>query len=223
MSKRHLDAKTRYPELEKLPLALVVASRKLRPYFHTHSIEVLTNYPLRQVLQKLEPSSRLLKWAIELGQFDVSYCLWTTIKGQALADLIAKFTCTDTTEVTRTTSDAEATKVVETWNGENSITNQEETNQWVLYVDDASNENGFEASMMLINPKGHKIHCAPHFGFSVSNNEAEYEALIAGLCLARELRVGNLKIYRDSQLVVNQLNDVDLVRGERIAAYLQKA
>ena len=67
MSKRHLDAKTRYPELEKLPLALVVASRKLRPYFHTHLIEVLTNYPLRQVLQKLEPSGRLLKWAIEVG------------------------------------------------------------------------------------------------------------------------------------------------------------
>ena len=42
MSKRLLDAETRYPELEKLDLALMVASRKLRPYFHAHSIEVLT-------------------------------------------------------------------------------------------------------------------------------------------------------------------------------------
>ena len=50
MRKRLLDAKTRYPELEKLALALIVASRKLRPYFHAHIIEVLTNYPLRQVL-----------------------------------------------------------------------------------------------------------------------------------------------------------------------------
>ena len=50
MSKRLLDAETRYPELEKLFLALVITSKKLRPYFHTYTIEVLTNYPLRQVL-----------------------------------------------------------------------------------------------------------------------------------------------------------------------------
>ena len=43
MSKRHLDAKTRYLELEKLALTLMVASRKLMPYFHAHPIEVLTN------------------------------------------------------------------------------------------------------------------------------------------------------------------------------------
>ena len=47
MSKRLLDVETRYPKFEKLALALIVPSRKLRPYFHAHSIEVLTNYPLR--------------------------------------------------------------------------------------------------------------------------------------------------------------------------------
>ena len=47
MSKRLLDVETRDLELEKLALAFVVESRKLRPYFHAHSIEVLTNYPLR--------------------------------------------------------------------------------------------------------------------------------------------------------------------------------
>ena len=46
MRKRLLDAETRYPELEKLALALVVASKKLRLYFHAHSIKVLTNYSL---------------------------------------------------------------------------------------------------------------------------------------------------------------------------------
>ena len=50
MSKRLLDAETKYPEFEKLALNLVMASRKLRPYFHSHTIEVLMNYPLRQVL-----------------------------------------------------------------------------------------------------------------------------------------------------------------------------
>ena len=61
MSKKLLDEEPRYLELEKLPLALMVASKKLRPYFHTHANEVLTNYPLRQVLQKPKASGRLLK------------------------------------------------------------------------------------------------------------------------------------------------------------------
>ena len=67
VSKSLLDAETRYPKLEKLALALMVASGKLRPCFHAHLIEVLTDYPLHQVLQKLEASGWLLKWAIELG------------------------------------------------------------------------------------------------------------------------------------------------------------
>ena len=61
MSKRLLDAETKYPEFEKLALALMVASRKLRPYFYAHLIEVLTNYPLSQVLQKPEALGRFLK------------------------------------------------------------------------------------------------------------------------------------------------------------------
>ena len=77
--------------------------------------------------------------------------------------------------------------------------------------------------MMLISPEGYKIHCAICFGFKVSNNEAEYEALIVGLCLARELQVCNVKIFSDSQLVVNQVNDIYLVRREKMVAYLEKA
>ena len=64
---RFLDTETRYPKLKKLSLALVITSRKLRPYFHAHSIEVLNNYPLCQLLQKAEASGRLLKRAIKLG------------------------------------------------------------------------------------------------------------------------------------------------------------
>ena len=73
VSKRLLDAETRYLELEKLTLTLVIASRKLSPYFHGHSIEVLTNYPLGEMLQKPKPLGKLLKWAIKLGQFDGNY------------------------------------------------------------------------------------------------------------------------------------------------------
>ena len=89
-------------------------------------------------------------------------------------------------------------KGVETGNNETSAIRQEDADQWNLYVDSAFNENGSRASMMLISPEGHKIHYALRFGFSVSNNKDEYEALIAGMRLARELRAHNLKIYSDS-------------------------
>ena len=70
------------------------------------------------------------------------------------------------------TNNAETMKGVETGNGETSTIGLEDADQWILYVDDTSNENGSRASMVLISPEGHKIHYALHFGFSASNNEA---------------------------------------------------
>ena len=55
------------------------------------------------------------------------------------------------------------------------------------------------------------------------NNNAEYEALILGLWLAKELQAHNIQIYSNSQLVVNQVNDIYLARGDMMAAYLEKA
>jgi hypothetical protein len=54
-------AEERYPQIEKLAFALVMASRKLRPYFQAHTIWVLMEYPLRKVIQKLDLSERFGK------------------------------------------------------------------------------------------------------------------------------------------------------------------
>ena len=91
VSKALQDAKTRYPKIEKLALALVVAARKLRPYFQSHVILVPTSHPLRQVLQNPDVSGRLTKWAIELGEFDIKFMSRTAVKGQAVADFVAEF------------------------------------------------------------------------------------------------------------------------------------
>ena len=74
--------------MEKLILALVTTSRKLRPYFQAHTIEVPTKYPMKQILHKPETSGRPIKWAIELSEFNIRYKPRTTIKGQILADFI---------------------------------------------------------------------------------------------------------------------------------------
>ncbi|XP_024027145.1 uncharacterized protein LOC112093264 [Morus notabilis] len=135
VSKRLLDAESRYTEMEQMALTLMVASRKLRHYFQSHTIRVLTNHPLRQVLQKLKTSGRLLKWSVELSQFDIKYVPRVAIKGQALADFLAEFSHRPTPA---TREEVEMTK-------------------WKLYVDGASNKNGSGTGILLISPEGHKI------------------------------------------------------------------
>ena len=81
VSKAFKDVQTKYSEIEKLALALVVAARKLRPYFQAHAILVPTSHPLWQVLQNSEVSGRL-----ELGEFDIKFMLRTVVKGQAVAN-----------------------------------------------------------------------------------------------------------------------------------------
>ena len=91
--------------MEKLILALVTTARKLRPYFQAHTIEVLTEYPMKQVLHKPETSGRLMKWAIELREFDIRYKPKTVIKGQVLASFVMEFTSTEPTENAQTMTD----------------------------------------------------------------------------------------------------------------------
>ena len=80
---------------------------------------------------------------------------------------------------------------------ENSVPTEGDTEQWTLYVDDASNDAESRASMMVISLEGYKMHYAICFGFKSSNNETKYKALIVGLCLTHELQVCNVKIFSD--------------------------
>ena len=91
--------------MEKLILALVTAAWKLRPYFQAQTIEISTEYPMKQVLHKPETSGRLMKWAIELSEFDIRYKPKTAIKGQILADFIMEFTLAELVGDTQKTPD----------------------------------------------------------------------------------------------------------------------
>ncbi|XP_024018712.1 uncharacterized protein LOC112090807 [Morus notabilis] len=105
-----------------------------------------------------------------------------------------------------------------------TITTREEVEmtKWKLYVDGASSENGSGAGVLLVSPEGHKITSAVQFKFNASNNEVEYEALIAGLQLANHLKIKRLSIFRDSQLVVGQVNEEYQARGKKMGTYLRK-
>ena len=91
-SKALRGAKGRYPLIEKLAFALIMASRKLRHYFQAHVINVMTDHPLKKAMNKLEAPGRLIQWAVELSEFDIRYQPRHAIKAQALVDFIAEFT-----------------------------------------------------------------------------------------------------------------------------------
>jgi hypothetical protein len=91
MSKALHGAEERYPRIEKLAFALIISARRLRPYFQAHAIRVLTEYPMKKILQKPDLSGRLVNWAMELGQFDIEFHPRTAIKGQVLVDFLVEF------------------------------------------------------------------------------------------------------------------------------------
>ncbi|XP_064953720.1 uncharacterized protein LOC135635929 [Musa acuminata AAA Group] len=186
----------RYPPIEKLALALVLSARRLRPYFQAHPIEVITDRPLRLVLSKFDVAGRLLKWAVELGEHDIQYTPRTAIKAQSVADFIAELTPSTGEEL------------------------EPPRDTWTLHVDGSANAKGAGAGLVLVTPDGRSIERSFRFGFRATNNEAEYEALLAGLRLALEMRVTDIRVITDSQLVARQLDGEYEARDSTMAKYL---
>ena len=91
VSKSLHKAEIRYLPLEKAILAVVQATRKLPHYFQTHTVIVLTQLPLRSILQSADYTGRVAKWGTILGAFNIMYMPCTSVKGKVLADLVAEF------------------------------------------------------------------------------------------------------------------------------------
>ena len=91
VSKSLNEAKVCYLPLEKTILAMVHATRKLPHYFQAHTVVVLTQLPLKSILRSVDYTGRVAKWGTILRAFDIKYMPHTSIKGQVLADLVAKF------------------------------------------------------------------------------------------------------------------------------------
>jgi len=191
-----IDAETCYPAMEKLALTVVMSVRKLRLYFQSHPIVVMTSQPIRTILHSLTQSGRLAKWAIELREYDIEYRTRTSLKAQVLADFVIKLPLADL-------------------DGTNS------NKKWLLHVDGSSNRQGSGVGIQLTSPTGEVIEQSLQLGFNASNNESEYEALIAGIKLAQEKGIREIHAYSDSQLVTSQFHGEYEAKDERMEAYLE--
>ncbi|XP_042466341.1 uncharacterized protein LOC122048891 [Zingiber officinale] len=185
------DVESRYSSLEKLAFALILVARRLRSYFLVHTIIVMTNSPLSRVLLNPEASGRLIKWTTELSEFDIQYQPRTAIKAQSLADFITEVQYPEP-EVT-----------------------------WKVSVDGSSARQGSGVGILLISPKEERMQLSVRLDYRATNNEAEYEALIAGLQAARHMGAIRVLIHSDSQSAAQQLSGTFEINNARLRLYAE--
>ncbi|GAV91542.1 RVT_3 domain-containing protein [Cephalotus follicularis] len=163
----------------------------------------MIDQPLRKLLQKLETSGRLVKWSMELGEFDVHFKPIPALKLQIISDFLV--------ECSRPIEEEEVDEVA-------IILNE----LWSLHVDGSLSQQGSRARIILTSPDGWTLEYALPFAFAATNNAAWYEALISCLKLAKHLQVNKLKVYTDSQLVASQVQGVFEAKETIMVSYFGK-
>ncbi|CAJ2641456.1 unnamed protein product [Trifolium pratense] len=192
VSKALQGPELRYLQIEKTALAVVMAARKLRHYFLAHSIVVRTDQPIKQLLARPDMTGRMLKWSLELSEFEIFFESRKALKAQVLADFIAEMTTPSTPD----------------------------KNKWTIFVDGSSNPQGSGAGIILESGEGALIEVSLELAFPTTNNQAEYEAFLAGLRLAQDMEAEEIKIFTDSQLVASQITGEYQTKDERLTEYL---
>ena len=193
MSKSLHEAKIRYLPLKKAILVVVHGTRKLSHYFQAHTVVILTQLLFKAILRSADYTGRIAKWGTILGAFNIKYMPHTSIKGQVLADLVAEFTKGPTENESE-----------EHCMGEKSVglVTAQEPLQWKVYVDGAANQKGSGVGLVLISPEKLIVEKLLRLGFSATNNEAEYEALLEGMPMVQRMGGKSATMFLDSKLVV---------------------
>ena len=135
---------------------------------------VLTQLPLKSVLQTADYTGRIALWNTILGAFDIKYMPRTSIKGQVLADLVAEFAESPVEIVTKQHNmDGKSVGVI----------SAPGPPCWKVYVDGIANQRGSGVGLVLVSPEKTIIEKSLRLGFSATNNEAKYEALLQGMVM----------------------------------------
>ena len=136
-------------------------------------------------------------WAIELNEFDIQYRPQTAVKGQIMADFITEYTQSE---------------------GKGA----EGLGQWSIHTDGLSNQHAGGAGVVIQTPERDKIECMIRLDFPTTNNEAECEALVAVLDLAKAAGAEKMIVHCDSQVITSKINGNYECRNERMNKYLEE-
>jgi ribonuclease HI len=155
----------------------------------------VSSFPLGEIIQCREASGRIAKWAVELMGETLSFAPRKAIKSQVLVDFLAE------------------------WVDTQLPTTPIQPELWTMYFDGSLMQTGAGVGLLFISPLGKHVHYVLRLHFSASNNVAEYEALVNGLCIAVELGVRRLDARGDSQLVIDQVMKNSHCRDQKMEAY----
>jgi ribonuclease HI len=156
---------------------------------------VVSSFPLGEIIQCREASGRIAKWVVELMGETISFAPRKAIKSQVLADFLAE------------------------WVDTQLSTTPIQPELWTMYFDGSLVKTGAGAGLLFISPLRKHGRYVLRLHFSVSNNVAEYEALVNGLCIAVELGVRRLDARGDSQLIIDQVMKNSYCRDQKMEAY----
>ena len=131
-----------------------------------------------------------------MSEFDIRYEPRGPIKGKIFADFVVELSS-------------------------ETAQNAGSNDRWVLSVDGSSNQLGSGAGVILEGPNGVLIEQSLRFAFKASNNQVEYEALIAGILLAKEMGAKVLMAKSDSLLITGQVTGEFQAKDPQMAAYLE--
>jgi ribonuclease HI len=174
---------------------VILTRRKLRHYFESHLVTVVSSFPLGEIIQCREASGRIAKWAVEIMGETILFAPRKAIKSQVLADFVAEWVDTQ----------LPAAPI--------------QPELWTMFFDGSLMKTGVGAGLLFISPLGKHLRYVLRFHFSASNNVAEYEALVHGLRIAIELGVWRLDARGDSQLVIDQVMKNSHCRDPKMEAY----
>jgi ribonuclease HI len=189
------EIKIRYPQIQKLLYAVILTRQKLRHYFESHPVTVVSSFPLGEIIQCREASSSIAKWAVELMGETISFAPRKAIKSQVLVDFLAEWVDTQL-----------PTALIQ-------------PKLWTMYFDGSLMKTGAGAGQLFISPLRKHLRYVLRLHFPASNNVAEYEALVNGLRIAIELGVRRLDARGDSQLVIDQVMKNSHCRDPKMEAY----
>jgi ribonuclease HI/transposase InsO family protein len=189
------ETKIRYPQIQKLLYAVILARRKLRHYFESHPVTVVWSFPLGEIIQCREASGRIAKWAVEIMGETISFAPRKAIKSQVLANFMAEWVDTQ----------LPAAPI--------------QPELWTMFFDGSLMKTGAGAGLLFISPLGKHLRYVLRLHFLASNNVAEYEALVNGLHITIELGVQRLDARGDSQLVIDKVMKNSHCRDPKMEAY----